>query len=62
MCIINKLNSTLKINQIRAVYKIFTKKFPKICKHEYINMLYKPKIKALKSRFSINKVLVYLYF
>lgn len=62
MCIINKLNSTFKINQIRAVYKIFTKKFPKISKHEYINMLYKPKIKAPKSRFSINKVLVYLYF
>lgn len=36
---INKLNSTFKINQITAVYKIFTNKFPKICNHEYINML-----------------------
>lgn len=57
MCIINKLNLTFKINLIRVVYKIFIKKFFKICKYEYINMLYKFKIKVFKSWFLINKVL-----
>lgn len=67
MCTINKLNLTFKINQICIYNKIFIKNIPKICKHEYINMLYKPKIKAIKKKnpkslFSKNRAFFYSYF